>query len=246
MYIDFSSIFHRSSKDLADKGRVYIPHDDSLWPKEWTTVYYKEYPRTKKIPLARTSHRGKDFFEVLAARRSRRNFAKKPANFENMSALLQHACGVTHVADGNTTARAYASAGARFPLEVYPVVIRGSEEIPAGVYHYSVQSHELDVLWERSFTNEDIRSISTYPWVQDASFMFIITGIFWRNQIKYGERGFRYVLMETGHLSENVYLTAEALGMKCSAMTGLHEPRIEDMLEIDGVTESVLHSLILE
>ncbi len=244
MYIDFSSLFHQSSKDLRDKGRVNIPLDPSTWPPEWTTIYYKSYPRSPKIKLSPRAPLSGDYSEILRKRHSTRSFKQQPVDKEKLSQLLLYSCGMAE-RGRDYPARAYPSGGARFPIEIYPVVFSGNKDIPSGVYHYNVKEHELDVLWQRPFTKAQIADLFTYEWIQNASFALIMTGVFWRNQIKYGERGYRYVLLEAGHISENVYLTATALDIGCCAMGGMKDNNIERLLDIDGITESVVHSLIL-
>ena len=73
----------------------------------------------------------------------------------------------------------------------------------------------------------------------------IMTAVFDRSQMKYGERGYRYMLIEAGHVGQNFCLTAEALGLKCSALGGTHDEPIERLLDIDGVTESVMYALAI-
>ena len=128
---------------------------------------------------------------------------------------------------------------------MYPLVLKGSAEVPAGLYHYDVQQHALDVLWKRSFSSEDIEDLFVYEWIKEASCVFILTAVFQRNQIKYGERGYRYILLEAGHIGENVYLAAEALGLKCCGMGGTRDENLEKLIELDGISESVVYALIL-
>jgi SagB-type dehydrogenase family enzyme len=70
-----------------------------------------------------------------------------------------------------------------------------------------------------------------------------MTDVFWRNQNKYGERGYRYILLEAGHIGQNIYLVSEALGLKCCALGGTRDENLEELVDIDGVTESVVYAL---
>ena len=242
MYIDYSGIFHASSKDLTGNGTVKIPQDTTKWPKEWSTTYYKTYPRVPKVQLLRQGASA-DLFEILTCRRSRRDFMRTPIDMEKISQLLLYSCGTQN--SSKEKYRTHPSGGARFPIEHYLLVFAGSKEIPSGVYHYNISEHSLDVLWERKFTSNDIAKLFVYPWAQDATCALVMTAVFWRNQMKYGERGYRYMLLEAGHIGENVYLVSEGLDMKCCAIGGSVDQRVEDLLNIDGITESVVHSFIL-
>jgi SagB-type dehydrogenase family enzyme len=243
MYIDFSGLFHQSSKDRSGKGRVNIPVDPSLWPPEWKTVAYKEYPRFDKIALEQ-ERPVRGLFDAIQKRTSRRDFDQRPIEIKDISALMKYSCGIVS-AEKESYHRAQPSGGSRYPIEVYPVFFVPSEKVPAGVYHYNVKRHALDALWERTFTKEDISALFTYSWAQNASFALILTGVFRRNQMKYGERGYRQILIEAGAIVQNIYLTATDLGIKCCAIDGVHEPTIEKLLDIDGVSESAICSLVL-
>jgi SagB-type dehydrogenase family enzyme len=240
--IDFSKLFHQSSKDHT-QGGLYPPKDFSEWPEEWKKFYYKDYPRLQKITLPKTSLNA-DFYTLIKNRKSERDFSKNPATIEQLSTLLQYSCGITHNSKGMQS-RAQPSGGARFPLEVYPIVFRDSSDVPSGLYHYNVREHALDSLWRRSFSEEEIGELFTYPWARSASFALVITGVFYRTQMKYGERGYRYILIEAGHIGQNVYLNAGALGLKCCALAGTQDQNLEKLLDIDGVSESVVYALAL-
>jgi len=248
---DFSKIFHESSKDLS-KGHPLIPADSNEWPEEWKTTYYKAYPRLLKINLD-DSPPSVDFFDLIKKRRSRRNFGRTPITKRELSLFLKYSCGNTSPLEKSRHRRAQASGGARFPIEVYPIVFRPSaglgtnsgdplaDGLKAGLYHYNVKDHALDVLWDREFSDEDIGQIFTYPWVKDAAIGIVMTAVFSRNQNKYGERGYRYILLEAGHIGQNMYLVSEALGLKCCALGGTKDENLEKLIDIDGVTESVVY-----
>ncbi len=239
--IDFSSFFHQSSKDHRQEGAINIPKDSTDWPAEWKTVFYKTYPRFEKIVLPETKHSA-DFYDLLRKRRSQRDFIRTAIDIEAISTILKNSCGVINTGkEGHS--RAQASGGARFPIEVYPIVLRGTEKLPSGLYHYGVRDHVLDTLWRRTFTDEDIAQLFTYEWVQNASVVFVMTAVFSRNQMKYGERGYRYVLLEAGHIGQNMYLNAAALSLKCCALGGTIDSKLEKFLDIDGITESVVYAV---
>ncbi len=243
MYIDFSALFHQSSKDLNDKGTVNIPSDLSKWPESWKTIDYKTYERLPKIALSGQGIDGA-YASVVEKRHSVRTFTSKPVSMNGLSAFLRYSCGRS-LSRNEGDYRQYASGGARYPIEIYPVVFAGSKEIPAGVYHYNVQDHALDVMWQRSFSKSQIDELFVYDWIHKASFVVFMTCVFGRTQIKYGERGYRYALLEAGHISQNMYLSAAAAGLDCCAMGGVRDDAVEQLLDIDGVSESVIHSLVL-
>jgi len=240
--LDFSKLFHQNSKNHGAGRTRNVSSNSDEWPVEWKTTYYKTYPRMDTLPLIDTPP-AVDLFDTIRARSSRRDFSRAPIRVENLSHILKYSCGIVRTEPA--VKRAQPSGGARFPLEVYPLVFAGSPEVPAGLYHYNLKKHSLDVLWKRPFLDAEIGELFTYPWMQKASAVIVITAVFERNQMKYGERGYRYALMEAGHIGQNMYLTSEALGVQCCALGGTQDTNLEKLLDIDGTTESVVYALAL-
>lgn len=244
MDIDLSKIFHQSSKDHS-KGRPSIPEKYEDWPEEWKTTYYKAYPRLPKIDLGDPGTRKlpANFFDLIEKRQSRRDFTRKSVTKRELSILLKYSCGITGSLVEDRFRRAQPSGGGRYPIEVYPIVFRSGDDMKSGLYHYNIKDHQLDVLWDREFSDEEIDQLFTYSFVKNAALSIVMTAIFWRNQNKYGERGYRMILQESGHIGQNVYLISEALDLKCVALSGTWDENLEKLIDIDGVTESVIYAL---
>ena len=64
---------------------------------------------------------------------------------------------------------------------------------------------------------------------------------FWRSRFKYGQRGYRFALLEAGHLAQNVLLAAEALDLGAAPIGGFYDRQLAEFLEIDGVNEGPLY-----
>lgn len=243
MYLDFSSLFHQSSKDRSGQGHVRIPQDETTWPDAWKRIEYKSYPRLPKIALPKTEATA-GVRETIQARRSQRDFDKRPVSLEELSDLLRFSCGITGHHKG-VELRAQPSGGHLYPIEVYPIVFAGAGELSSGVYHYNVHDHALDLLLKKDFSGEDIHRLFLYPWAQDAAVAFVLTGVFRRNQQKYGERGYRHILVEAGAIIQNVYLMATALGLRCTAIDAVEEGEIEALIDVNGIDESALVSVVV-
>lgn len=234
-------LFHQSSKNHTSNVQPPFFGPESQWPAEWKTTYYKQYPGLKQIKLL-DAPLAADFFELIRNRHSGRGFDRSPMTIEALSTLLKYSCGIIRQESGS---RAQPSAGARYPIEIYPVVFKGSDNLPTGIYHYNVKAHALDVLSQRSFSGPEIGEILNYPFAQKASCAIIMTAVFSRNQMKYGERGYRYILLEAGHIGQNFCLASGALGLECCGFGGTRDTEVESLLEIDGVGESVVYGLLL-
>lgn len=240
---EFFRIYHHFSKDLGRKPHN-ISKDPKEWPDEWKTTFYKSYPRFAKIDLNGDPPRA-DLFEAIKTRASRRDANKTSLSKKNLSLILKYSCGNTGALNPERSRRAYPSAGGRFPIEIYPIVFQPGGDIAPGVYHYNVKNHQLDTLAQRTFSDEDISKLFTYEWATHAAVGVVMTAVFWRTSNKYGERGYRYALLESGHIGQNIHLVSEALGVKCCALGGVRDERVERLLRIDGVSESVVYALAL-
>ncbi len=141
-------------------------------------------------------------------RRSVRSFSGKPLTLSDVSQLLFAAQGIT----GKGGFRTAPSAGALYPIEI--IIASGNVEgLPAGIYRYVPENHYLVKMGDGDKRMELSHAALGQQCIREGPLLIIITGIVERTRIKYGSRAERYVYMEAGHVSQNIYLQAEALDM---------------------------------
>jgi SagB-type dehydrogenase family enzyme len=160
--------------------------------------------------------------EALSKRRSIRAFNSAPLTLEEIGQLLWAAQGITEKQEGLRTAP---SAGALFPLEIYV----GMEW---GVYHYLPLQHELTRTRENDLRREIWRATLRQESVREAPVAFVIAAVSERTTWKYGERGWRYVYMEAGHVAQNLLLQATALGLGAVPIGAFRDEQIEKFLKL--------------
>ena len=51
---------------------------------------------------------------------------------------------------------------------------------------------------------------------------------------RYGERGYRYLHLDAGHVCQNLYLSAEAIDCGVCAIAAFDDDRLDELLELDG------------
>lgn len=146
--------------------------------------------------------------KLLAQRRSVRSFSPTVMSLAELGQLLWAAQGITD-SQGLRTAP---SAGALYPLALY-VVVGAVEDLAPGVYHYRPEAHELVGVADGDQRRSLARAALNQPWVEEGAVVVVFAAEFARTRAKYGERATRYVHMEVGHASENLFLQAEALGL---------------------------------
>ncbi len=214
--------------------------DPSTWPKSWITTYFKDYPRLDKIILpAPQNFENVSLQEVLLSRKSTRNFSEEPLSLEQISNLLFYSAGLRDNIPPWVGNRTYPSPGGRYTLEVY--LISQNSELPLGIYHYNLRAHSLDILLDMaSFDNP---FYFNQPWTEQSSIIILITAIFARNTIKYGQRGYRHVLEEAGHMGQNFYLVGTGLNIGISGIGGYLDDELNSLLDVDGIKETVIYVL---
>lgn len=166
--------------------------------------------------------------EALSRRRSVREYRNDPLTLAELGQLLWAAQGITLPSSGFRTAP---SAGATYPLELYVSVRRGGVVgLPAGIYHYDPLTHSLELVKEGDFSSDIYRASLNQEWVRRAAACIIITADFSRTTSRYGARGERYVYMEAGHVGQNIYLQATALGLGTVAVGAFHDDQLKSIV----------------
>ena len=171
--------------------------------------------------------------ETLAARQSIRTFQADPLSLEQVSQLLWAAQGVTH--DGRR--RTAPSAGATYPLEVI-LTVRNVEGLKPGVYRYRPFDHALETIGALDVGRSLSRACLNQRFIESAAVNVVLVADYGRTVRRYGERGRRYVHMEAGHVGQNLYLQAEALGLGTVAVGAFED---DDVRRILGIREDVLY-----
>ena len=81
--------------------------------------------------------------------------------------------------------------------------------------------------------------------VEGASALVVITGMFWRARFKYGVRGYRFALLEAGHVVQNAVLAAAALGLPALPVGGFYDRRLDALVGADGLDEASVYALLI-
>ena len=131
----------------------------------------------------------------------------------------------TRSQEGHFYFRSAASAGALYPTELY-AALRGVGALESGIYHYAIQHHGLVPLRTGEFG--------------DSAVTFFLTAIFFRSAWKYRARAYRYHLLDTGHVEENLLLAMRALGLSYKVSYDFDDDRVNALLGLDEKREVAL------
>jgi SagB-type dehydrogenase family enzyme len=168
--------------------------------------------------------------QAIMQRRTIRSYSSRMLNLEQLSQLLWAASGITEVSGFK---RAVPSAGALYPMDIYAVIGQFCiKKFEAGVYHYQPQKHWLNQLSNQDLREDVARASLSQIWMAEAPLNFIITAEYKRMAIKYGQRGDRYTMIEAGHMGQNIFLQAEAMGLAAGIVGAFHDKVLIDILKI--------------
>lgn len=237
--LSLSDKFH-----VATNNRGLEKNNIKTIPQSWIKIHFKTYPRLDKIHLDEDIL-SNNFYSLIKKRESIREFSGLAISKKQISNLLFLCCGIIKLGKSiDESRRSYPSAGARYPLEVYPIILN-CNGIKKGLYHYNVKDNVLELLLERDFKSWLIEITCNQEWVKNSSVVLIITGVFDRTRIKYGDRGYRYILFEAGHLAQDICLLAGELNLGCCPIGGFIDQKVDKLLDIDKQKECSLYMLVL-
>lgn len=205
--------------------------------RELVSGTVRRHAHRRAIPLPAPATIGAGFTSLLEERRSGRAFGRASITLADLATVLH--CGYGAHSEGAATRRTVPSGGALYPLELYPVVSR-VDGLEKGIYHYDPLRHVLEALEQRDL-DKQVADLHIYPELATAGVLLAVTGVFGRSRFKYGLRGYRFALLEAGHVLQNVVLAATALRLAAISVAGVDDRSLERLLRVDGVDESVVY-----
>ena len=103
----------------------------------------------------------------------------------------------------------------------------------AGIYHYNVANHSLNLLQEGDFRSRLAQAALSQSFIYEAPLNIVICAVYERTTGTYGARGQRYVDIEVGHAGQNIYLQATALGLGTVAVGAFNDEQVRAALKLD-------------
>jgi SagB-type dehydrogenase family enzyme len=180
--------------------------------------------------------------DALRRRHSDAPHALRPLRLSHLSAVLDAAYRASPRPPG-LLRRPVPSGGALYPLELYVAALAVDGVLPA-VAHYHPARHSLELL--RPVRRSEVAAAVVDPKVvEHGAALLVVTGMFWRARFKYGLRGYRFALLEAGHVAQNVLLAAAALRLPALPLGGFYDRRVEELVGADGLDEAAVYAIVL-
>ncbi len=168
--------------------------------------------------------------KAISSRRSKRDFKDKPIGMQQVAQLMWSAQGIT---GQRGRKRAAPSAGATYPMVVFVAVgENGVGGIPAGVYRYVPEKHALKEIRSGDVRGGVAEAALGQNFIAEAPVDIILGANYRRTARRYGERAKRYVRMEAGHVSQNIYLQAETLGLGTVSVGAFEDDELSEVCDL--------------
>jgi SagB-type dehydrogenase family enzyme len=242
--IDVAEQFHEASKiaagfpgqSLGPAGRLLLASDDApfaLGRKALTAG-------GPRIPLPPAPEVPVDLRALAYSRRSELPPDAGAVALADLGTLLGLSAGA---APGRPGFRVTPSAGALYPLDVF-VIAFAVEGLPRGGYVYDPIGHGL--LPRGALDPDSFHTAAATGNAPPApSLIMAVIATFARTRAKYGPRGYRFALMEAGHVAQAVLTVGTALGLATLPLGGFADAEVDAQLDLDGIDRSCLYLLAL-
>ncbi|MEV6239792.1 SagB/ThcOx family dehydrogenase [Lentzea sp. NPDC051838] len=209
----------------------------------------------ERVPLGTSAAAGAGFTDVIGRRRSVREFTGGELSLRQLAFLLR--CGGSESAevdallsDDSTVPlrlRTAPSGGGLYPVEMW-VAARGIGGLRKGVYRYLPRADELELWSGETSVDAVLESCVDNAGgidLKSTAAVLLFVAQPWRSMRKYGPRGMRFVLHETGAIAQNVHLAATALEVGSVDYSSYYDDETHAALDVDGVFRAVVHMVLL-
>lgn len=178
--------------------------------------------------------------DALRARRSASAFGTVGIDGAALACVLGEALRVTR-AHG----RGSPSPGGLRPIDAYVVCV-DVDGVPPGAYGYHPRLHRLVPLGIAVDARAWVRRVLVHQRLAaGAAAVVLLAAAFDRVRVKYGQRAYRFALLEAGHVAQSMTLLATASGIASCVVGGYLDDEVDRTLGLDGLAATVLHTVAL-
>ena len=204
-----------------------------------------DYPATQAPIALPTPHEVTgnplDIREAIEKRRSVRQYSSQPLSLAELSFLLWCTQGVKQVIGRPVTLRTVPSAGARHAFETY-LLINRVDGLAPGLYRFLALEHKLlEIDLSADVAARMVEACWRQQFVRTSAATFIWTAVAYRMTWRYGERGYRYLFLDAGHVCQNLYLAAQAVGCGVCAIAAFDDEAVNRLLGLDGEEQFAIY-----
>ncbi|MFO7886548.1 MAG: SagB/ThcOx family dehydrogenase [Desulfobacteraceae bacterium] len=198
------------------------------------------------IPLPGRTHwpdsvKEKRLLSAMAERRSARRFKADPLTLEELGFLLWATQGISDPSGENPSYRTVPSAGARHSFETY-VFIMNITDLRPGLYRFLPVNHALVFISEIPAIRDELTmGCFGQRYAGSGAVTFVWTTIPYRMEWRYGLCAHRVILMDAGHLCQNLYLACSAVNAGTCAIGAYDQEKMDTLIGVDGKEEFTIY-----
>lgn len=184
---------------------------------------------------------GTDLVHAISQRKSERSFLPEPVSVEELAYLLWATQGVKKKVAPETALRTVPSAGCRHPFETY-LLINKIEGLDCGIYRYLPLEHTLVLeQLEDNLAAKLIPATLGQQFIASAPVVFVWAAVPYRSEWRYLESAHRVMLLDAGHICQNLYLACQALECGTCAIAAYSQIEMDTLLGLDGKDEFTVY-----
>lgn len=180
--------------------------------------------------------------DAIANRASQRVFTDESLTLEELSFLLWSTQGVREVDKNRVwTKRAVPSGGGRQPFETY-LLVNLVDGLKRGVYRYLPIEHKLILVTEDLPNADDLMEKAWYQnFIGKSAVVFVWAAIPYKTEWRYSFISYKDILIEAGHICQNLYLACEGIGAGTCAIAAYEQKAMDELIQVDGENEMTVY-----
>ena len=113
------------------------------------------------------------------------------------------------------------------------MIARAVEGLTPGVYHYAPILAGLEQFREAEIPARLLTYLFMGAPAAEAACVLVLTAVVSRSLGKYGDRGYRYLMFEAGHVAQNTNLAAVDQGLGACNLGGFFDDELAALLTLD-------------
>lgn len=239
-------MYNQEIKDLRkgmkcdwDSDNIFVSDQDEKKPAPPAMAMPTGAPITVLPDPAETVTEDLSLYEIIDARRSRRVFKSEPISLQQLSFLLWATQGYQRPRPGQESyaaLRTVPSAGCRHPFDTYLAIMK-AEGLTPGIYRFLPKEHAVELVREldvKELSDEVSEACCWQIFCGRAAVTFFWVADMYRSEWRYPSGAHKVVLLDAGHVCQNLYLACEVLGLGTCAIGAYDQAEVDRLLQLDG------------
>jgi SagB-type dehydrogenase family enzyme len=231
---NYGAISQEEWQESDQKKGVPLPPPEKPYGKEAELI---DLVNPENFSVGKVS-----LIDALGNRKSRRVFTDEAISMEELSFLLWATQGVRMIDEKRVrTKRVVPSGGGCQPFETY-LLVKRVDGIERGIYRYLPIEHKLILVSEDLPNAEELMNKTWFQrFIGKSAVVFAWAAIPYKTEWRYSSRSYKDILIEAGHICQNLYLACEAIGAGTCAIANYNQKGIDELLQIDGENEITVY-----